>query len=289
MALQEWRRQSEVEHRAMADNVWFEERMDDARRIAFESDAVIDPGTMPLKDLIVRHVKENQEVHGVAETFLAGHGLASYTALDEELAIVRLEKIQDPLDAQGLTFEDLQRTFEAAAGDGVDRFLANWDTRRDARPAFVAFERDVADELAAPDWPLRLRNRLGLAHYAMPDEPVALMRYTVREVLAEAGKAGAATAFAVPTVLDSRPGPQFFPSPAGLPCGRAMPLRDGYDDAALVAEIVHARITYRRRHLIRLARLGDLPTSTELRTLRNHHLWVLRIAADRDDYGEEIA
>ncbi len=57
----------------------------------------------------------------------------------------------------------------------IDKFLLTWDGKRDARPAFAAFRPELADDLAAADWPHRLRDRLGLAHYGAGDEPVALM------------------------------------------------------------------------------------------------------------------
>ncbi len=93
----------------------------------------------------------------------------------------------------------------------------------------------------------------------------------------------------MPTVLDARPNPQFFPSPAGLPFGRAMPLRDDYDETDLVAEVLHARIAYRRSHLVKVARMGAPPVRGDLKALLNHHLLVLRIASGRDDYGEETS
>lgn len=273
----------------MADNFWFEERLDDTRRLRFEADAVAAVAARPLANLIRKDVRDNTEGLAVPETFAAAGGLAVYGALDEDQEIVRLESIQRALEADDITFEQLKGAFlKRSAAPLLDKFLATWNTKRDARPAFAAFHSELADDLAEPDWPLRLRNRLGLAHYGAGREPVALMRYTVREVLDAAHSDGAASAFAVPTVLDAPPNAQFFPSPAGLPCGRAMPLGADYDDSNLVAEILHARIAYRRRHLIGVERMGDAPVRGDLKALRNYHLLVLRIAADRDDYGEEI-
>ncbi len=272
----------------MADNFWFEERLDDTRRLRFEADTVTAVAATPLAHLIRNDVRDNTEGSAVPETFATAGGPAVYRALDEDQEIVRLESIQRALDADAITFEQLQDACLKNNAPVLDKFLATWNTKRDARPAFAAFRSELADDLAEPDWPLRLRNRLGLAHYGAGGEPVALMRYTVREVLASAHGDGAASAFAVPTVLDAPPNAQFFPSPAGLPCGRAMPLGADYDDSNLVAEILHARIAYRRRHLIDVARMGEAPVRGDLKALRNHHLWVLRIASDRDDYGEEI-
>lgn len=283
--LLDWRSRSDVVERAKADNVWFEERLDDRRRECFEAGAAVGAS---LEHLIRDHVGVHVETLDVPETFSLAHGPAIYAALDEDQVIVRLELIQRALVADSTTFEDVHAAFERGEHAVLDKFLDTWNGKRDARPAFAAFGRELGDDLAAADWPQRLRDRLGLAHYGAGSEPVALMCYTVREVMAAARAAGAASAFAVPTVLDAPSNPQFFPGPVGLPCGRAMPLQDGYDEAHLVAEVLHARIAYRRNHLVKLARMGAPPVRGDLKALRNHHLLVLRIASDRYDFGEEI-
>ena len=175
----------------------------------------------------------------------------------------------------------------------VDKFLDTWNgsTLRDNRPAFAAFKDAVWDDLERPDWPRRLRDRLGLAHYdcAAGPIPIALMEYSVADVNAAAAAFPGACAVTAPTVLDSKPWPFFFPAPPGLTCGRSMPLFEVADDADLLAEMLHFRLTYRRQHLVRLDEIRDPPPPYELKALRNHHLVALRIASGREDYGEEIA
>jgi hypothetical protein len=161
---------------------------------------------------------------------------------------------------------------------------------RDDRPSFAAWKDQVLDEIAAPDWPDQLRDRLGLAHYDPADGPipVALMQYTVRDVTIEAGRLGLPHAFTAPTVLDTGPWPWFFPAPRELDYGRAMPLVPYGDDNALLAEMLHIRLTYRRDHIVKLGEIRRRTGAPDLKELRNHHLVALQLAADRYDFGEEI-
>ncbi|MBC7951727.1 MAG: hypothetical protein H7Z12_07930 [Rhodospirillaceae bacterium] len=158
---------------------------------------------------------------------------------------------------------------------------------RDFRPAFAASKDELKSELAKPDWANLLRDRLGLAHYPGPHD-VALMEYSAAEVKA-AASSWTACPFTAPTVLDSGAWAYFYPSPIGLPCGRAMPLFEVADDSQLLAEILHFRIPYRREHLAALGRIDRPPPACDIRLLRNHHLMAVRIAADDYAFGEEIA
>ena len=116
--------------------------------------------------------------------------------LDPFQPILRLEDLSTPLDDAGLTFADLQTAVAAAQNDTVQKFLDEWNRNRDFRPAFAAWEDQLLDEVAAPDWPDRLRDRMGLGHYnpaAGTSVPVALMRYTVHDIETEATAMGLAT------------------------------------------------------------------------------------------------
>jgi len=114
------------------------------------------------------------------------------------------------------------------------------------------------------------------------------MEYSVAEVKAAAASFAGMPAFTVPTVFDSGPWPYFFPAPRELSCGRTMALYEVADDKELLAEILHFRITYERKHLVRLDDIRIPPHSFDLKSLRNHHLLALHVAAGRDDFGEEI-
>ncbi|MBF0374203.1 MAG: hypothetical protein HQL39_12395, partial [Alphaproteobacteria bacterium] len=85
-----------------------------------------------------------------------------------------------------------------------------------ARPAFACFRSEVARDIRADDWPLRLRARLGLGHISLKVGQrayFALMEYDVAEVRAQTPHIG--SPFAIPTVLESRNNPHFFPAPQG--------------------------------------------------------------------------
>jgi hypothetical protein len=229
-------------------------------------------------------------VTDVPHTFQRALQPAELLHYDDHQKIVRLEGLDRPLRSIGWTFAELRQAFDDKNHAMLDKFMDVWDISRDARPSFGGFAAELADEIEAADWPCRLRDRLGLAHYDARTGPiaVALMSYPMRDVVAALEDPATACAFTVPTVLDSEPWPYFFPAPAGLPYGRAMPLAPIDSEDSLLAEILHCRLRYRRDHLIKVGEivtpLGDL----DIRALRNHHLTALRLAADDETFGEEI-
>jgi len=82
--------------------------------------------------------------------------------------------------------------------------------------------------------------------------------------------------------------PQFFPTPRELAAGAPMALFVIWSDEALIAEVLHSRLTYRRHHIISFGEITlDVP-EVDFRTLRNNHLAALQVAAVRDDFGEEL-
>jgi hypothetical protein len=174
----------------------------------------------------------------------------------------------------------------------IDAFLRTWDQSnvRDWRPSFGAFKDEVIDDLAKPDWPTRLRDRLGLAHYncATGSVPIALMEYSVAEVVSAARTFGSTYVVTAPTALDNGPWPHFFPAPRKLTCGRAMPLFKVENDNEMLAELLHFRLTYKREHIARLDEIAVPPQPFDLKALRNHHLMAVQLASNCYDFGEEI-
>jgi hypothetical protein len=209
---------------------------------------------------------------------------ASLGEIDEAQHVVRLESLIRPLENSGFLLDELIAAHAEGDADFLDEFLALWNESRDARPAFATFKREVVEELAAADWPDRLRDRLGLAHYdaASGPVPVALMSYPVSDVLAEAPSKDA---FTVPTVLDSRPWEHFFPAPRELMCGRAMALTPCDGDETLVAEFLHSRISYRREHMLKIGQITTPASIPDIATLRELHLLAVQIASGREDFG----
>jgi hypothetical protein len=291
-ALINWRDLKDVEERSAADNIWFEQRVSTSRQTTFEQEVngASDPAS--LRNAHTDYWSEFVRGDVVPHTFMAALGPADLGPIDEMQKIVRIESLTRPLVKHGITFERLQEAVTKNETTVINGFLATWNTSstRDWRPAFAAFKDEVIDDLARADWPSRLRDRLGLAHYNCADGPIpiALMEYSVAEVRAVAEGLGVSTPFTVPTVLDSGPWPYFFPAPVDLRCGRTMALYEVQNDKDLLAEILHFRMTYKREHLVRLDEIRTPPDAYELRGLRNHHLFALHVACGRDDYGEEI-
>jgi hypothetical protein len=299
-ALEAWRQDPRVRERANADNIAFDERVSPPRQAAFENRANTVADSEALRFAHIAYVRDYMEVgDGVPHTFEAGMvpALLSNVGLDLYQTIVRLESLSrifsywrphpgpEPLDV-------LRTAIASGEHATVDEFLSVWNDSsvRDHRPAFAAWKDQLSGELDGDDWPDRLRDRLGLEHYKGDDlpMPVALMEYRVFDVMQEAGTVGVTGPVVVPTALDTRPGPYFFPSPREMPYGRVMSLAPILSDDDLLAEMLHVRMPYRRNHIARLGTIDRQPSPHDLKGLRNNHLHALRIASLRDDFGEEI-
>lgn len=298
-ALAAWRQNPDHRDRAIADNFWFEERAGDARRAAFETYAGKPADPEALRRSLIQYVRDCMEIpSGIPHTFLSDLTPAFLTAVgvDQNQPIVRLESLQRVFSqwalpaTAGPPLERLRSAIDTHDASMVDGFLTIWNNARDFRPAFAAWKDELLAELAAPDWADRLRDRLGLEHYQCENGPipVALMEYRVLDVVQAATEVGSIGAFTAPTVLDSRPGPYFFPAPRECPYGRVMSLTPMVSDDDLLAEMLHVRITYRRDHIAPLGYITRPPAPHDLRELRNHHLLALQVASGREDFGEEI-
>lgn len=222
-----WRDTNDPIVRSELDNIWFEERVNASRQRAFEEGIGEVHTWEELRKLQVDYWETFVRVgdEDVPHTFLEGFVVRDLSAIDEKQTVVRIESLSRPLSGSALTFDQLRDAIANSEQDIVDRFLRSWNesSMRDARPVFATPKSSVADDLDEPDWPERLRDRLGLAHYDAADgpEPIALMEYRVEEIVEAAQSVGAACALTAPTVLDSGPWPYFFPAPTELDCGRA--------------------------------------------------------------------
>ncbi len=294
--LEAWRRQSDHRERATADNVVFEERVGDSRRVWFENFARDGRYPGEVRRSVIQYVRDHMEIQaGVPHTFAANlePAILSPAGLEPTQWIVRLESLKRifaqwaVLSGQESSLERLQAAKDANDTPVLNKFCEIWNDSvvRDFRPAFAAWRGELETELEADDWPDRLRDRLGLEHYNCVDGPVpvALMMYQVKDVVAPAG---AGTAFTAPTVLDSQPGPYFFPAPRNVPYGRVMSLIADDDD--LLAEMLHVRIPYRPEHIAKLGYIARPSAGHDLKELRNHHLLALQVATSREDFGEDI-
>ena len=286
---------------AVADNCRFDERASEERWREFE---VMLPTSPTGEAIDWQDWAETYQLHlqrrfmvqrpSVPDAFLAANRGAWLETLSEDQSLVRIEALNRPLQRSALEFPELEELLQRADDDAmqvVRFFLSAWNQRRDARPAFAAFADEVQAEMEDEDWPHALRNRLGLGHYSATDDaplPIALMRYSLKDVLA-AQTPAIASAVALPTVLDGGMHEFFFPAPRDHPYGATVHLVPDLADM-LTAEVVHCRIDYEQHHIYRLgeisrpARMGD----AQLREARDLHLYALREASRRDDFGEPL-
>lgn len=283
---------------SVADNCRFDERASDQRWEAFEA-LLSDPSDIGDDDWAEANLLYLQQRcmvprPSVPDAFLKVNRGAWLETLSENQSLVRIEALIRPLQRSTLELRELEELLQRTDDDAthaVRSFLEAWNEGRDARPAFAAFADEVQAEVEDDDWPHALRNRLGLGHYRATDDapmPVALMRYSLEDVL-EARTPAIASAVALPTVLDGGMHQFFFPAPRDHPYGATVHLVTDRADT-LTAEVLHCRIDYERHHIFRLgeisrpARLDD----AQLRAARDLHLYALREACGRDDFGEPL-
>lgn len=297
--------------RAICDNFRFEERVSGERWTDYyDHEFVPLPDTgKPTRTARIRHAdyvanRVNAPPDGVPATFAPENAAAIIPKLAPQ-RIVRLECIDWLFDSTGrFTKTEVLKAFTLATNKGraesdpvrvtarrqLEAFVRRWNRLRDRRPMFGAFHDEVAEDLAHRNWFLRLRDRLGLGHFHVPnfakEYTVVAMVYTVDEVLAAAPHDERERAFAVPTVLDGPLNPFFFPAPEELPGGRTLDLREDAACERLVAEILHRRIDYNVEHMTKMASIATLMPEPSLKRLRNAHLGCLR--RYRNTFGEPM-
>lgn len=273
--------------KAQADNLRLEEGVSEKRRSFFEAAPSVAAcgGWEDLAKLHCDYVRQYVKT-GLEEphTFIDQLEPNGVGTIDEAQLIVRLESLARPLMAFGCSFEELSEALDEADSDFLAEFCEVWNDSRDLRPAFSTLLSEVTEELAEPEWEEALRDKLGLAHYSplSDPEPVALCRYSVREVLREA-----TTGFPItmPTVLDSDPWEYYFPAPKSLGFGRAMALRPCNSDEELKVEFLNSRVTYRHEHIWRVGQIRVPAPTFDLSDLRERHLLALQIASNDENFG----
>lgn len=288
---------------AIADNCRFDERASDKRWHQYGSvlsKIVAHPVAVTWQDWTeTKKLYVEQYCHvpsyDTPDAFLPVNQPAWIDGLSENQSLVRMEAISRPLMAAGLSLDDLRDSHDrAGAGDAdarsiVRSFCETWNQSRDGRPMFAAFYDEVKPEADHDEWPLVLRDRLGLGHYGINGGiplDVALMRYPLSYVLGRDTPSGHA-ACSLPTVLDDGMHEFFFPVPKEHPYGATLHLDPNLADT-LTSEILHRRINYRAEHILRLGRIGQghQLEGESLAEARDLHLVALQSACERDDFGE---
>ncbi|MBF0307843.1 MAG: hypothetical protein HQL41_19695 [Alphaproteobacteria bacterium] len=288
-----WRRSGDVSTRARGDNFAFDEHVGPDRLADFESFDFQAPGLKGACGEYFYSSVEGAERTHVPSTFASINERAlRYENIEDNQKIVRLERIDDALGAAGHANERDAAFERLTAATGFQRdesviqpILRQFEAYIGARPVFACFHCEVATDLKAPDWLPRLVARLGLGHHVLQRGErgyFALMTYTVGEVREQARHI--AHPFAVPTVLESRGSPHFFPAPYGRREGYAVDL-DHRADRVSICEFLHARLSYRPAHLVKVGRLDGPTPDLDLAAVRDAHLRRVRERVGRPDFG----
>jgi hypothetical protein len=288
-------RATDIKHAAIADNCRFDERVTPARWNDFENRLLAPINWTEWCEVNELNYQDRIAVtrSSVPDSFLKINQKAWLEGIVTNRAVVRLENLTRWLGKENFSFETLQDLLDSKDEDKQTRLanhVENWNQIRDGRPSFAAFYDDVQSEADDADWQHQLRDRLGLGHYNATKNapiPVALMRYSLDEVLAVAESRAIPNPFALPTVLDGGMHEYFFPVPEKHPYGATLHLVPAQADT-LTAEILHYRIDYKVEHLWKIAWITR-PHQINDKSLceaRDLHLLALQEASERPDFGE---
>ncbi|MBF0375204.1 MAG: hypothetical protein HQL39_17540 [Alphaproteobacteria bacterium] len=296
--IEELTRSSDPDLRAKGENYRFEERVDPRRQKRYDGIALATADYDEWLKAHVAHLKTSVWIDE-PETFTAINGMAALSPaasaeLGENHVLVRIEKLDDALSRTNVAslaeLDDLvevcsgrrknERVSAAEAKGALDSVCGALNTHH-LGPRFAAFAQDLNEEIARPDWPDRLRDRLGLADIGV-DEPVALMRYSVRDVT----RRRVDHPLVVPTVLDAQPCEAFHPSPRDADYGRTINLAGDPECAALTSEVLHPRFDYEPRHIWKVGAVTRPFDRRRLAELRIQHLFCLRYLSNREDFGK---
>ena len=290
--------------RAVLENLRWEERVSD-ERFGRYTQALTGIGVSQIEDVKVAHIRYTeayQEIDiaepGIPDTFGSANSGNHWPHIEENLFLLRIEDANFALRDSGVDLAELERAVANRDDTILARVCDVWNKRRDRRPAFATTEiavEDLLDSIGA-DWPHALRDNLGLGHLdpvaGLPPVPVLLLRYTVGEVMRD--KQAGVSGFAIPTVIDGRLSPFFFPTPkpklgseaAQHEVGRAVNLAQAASQSEyrMGLELVHSFVAYKPEHISRIGYISR-PLTSDLSTLRSFHLEWLRLETDRDDFA----
>jgi hypothetical protein len=211
------------------------------------------------------------------------------------LDLIRVEDLEDVArlattysPAELRDFADRFLKGDSSAEARPRDILDNFALRRDLRPAFAGFHRDVQDIFSPSntEWADDLRDALGLYHYnppfPKPEYTVLVFRYPVRSV--PHLQSTKVRPLVPPTVLDSRPNPAFCPVPSGSLTGHTVHL--GQKVPPLMREVLHPPVAYRPSHLFRIGVIRRPIQIATLEESRRWHLEVVRDQSGRPDFAK---
>jgi hypothetical protein len=291
---------TDAKQAAIADNCRFDERAGSARWHKFEQ-RLLNPLALDWADwseVAESNYEDTVTVlrSSIPDSFLDLNRTAWLQGIVTNRTVVRLEHLERLFKKENLGFDELQDLINSKDPDEQKRLktiMENWNNLRDGRPTFAAFYDEVKAEADHADWQHQLRDRLGLGHYGSNKGvaiPVALMCYSLDEVVTTAKAKTIPCSFALPTVLDGGMHEFFFPVPKAHPYGATLHLAPNQADT-LTAEMLHYRIDYRPEHLWKVAWINSPHSVTDdarLREARDLHLIALQEAANRPDFGQAM-
>ena len=295
----------------MAHNILFEERASPHRRQLVEDTAVARHAETDIGTALEVHYKSKITVGDVHEhpTFSNHNDAAAYGPIEKDEWLIRLENLScevdrvSPAASNAAAAKENAKTLAAfrAVGNGtstpetvviVNNFLRQWNSYRDFRPMFAGPDAELGADAKLPNWPVRLRDRLGLAHYKPKAEPliVCLMRYQVAEVIEAADRSlyPVPNRFLSPTALDCGNWPYFYPAPKECVGGRAVYLDRVSDYEHFFAEMLHFRIDYQFKHISKVGILKEPVKGCAINCMRNSHLDALQLAFDQYSFGRAM-
>ncbi|MBF0184108.1 MAG: hypothetical protein HQM06_06945 [Magnetococcales bacterium] len=225
-------------------------------------------------------------------------GNALHPQVSPDRYLVRLEYVDFFANRIGVAQEQLLELLQHFLGGDAQQkntariklgqYLRTWNELRDQRPAFATYLDEVEHILREDDWADGLREHLGIAGPPpLRPIPVLLMSYRVKEIAER-------PPLRVPTVLDNKLTPYFFPTPkpgSRAVCGetitgghtvslRAVPSEEEY---LYGSELLHPKISYLPEHVARLGWIRRTP-ALPLAQARQYHLQHVQVLMDRSDF-----
>ena len=180
---------------------------------------------------VVNSKSENQEL---LRAHLHKHKACregEYSPIGKKSDMLRLPGSPDMPDEGYISEKSVDALFQCLSPEGQQEFLSQCLPYEGRKPLWFALLRGIVDIFDLPDWPDRIRDALGLAHYGkyawltvFKIESIALNR-SVR-----------------PTILEAGPylHPCYYPGPTDKPFGVSMDLIENDENAVLPFELIHS-------------------------------------------------
>lgn len=146
--------------------------------------------------------------------------------------------------------------------------------RCDYRPIFAGFYDDFREDMKTPDWPNRLRDRLGLSKIdGVLNQHIFLFKYKAL-LLPDHPDQPESRPIAVPSVLDFRFSSAFCPAPIGFEPGRTVNLSGGGPPVTPARELLHKFMKMRVEYLEAFGKVTTLLPDDLAQARRSHLNWL---------------